>query len=127
MSDRIFVLAGALSAASSVALSAAFAHLPVFSGGVPVMVQTALQLQQFHALGLVAVGLALGWRGPSRLMLASGWLMLAGTFMFSFNLYARSVLGFEALRAWVPWGGTAWIVAWISMAAAAWRAASQRP
>ena len=123
MSARFFVFAGALSAGLSVALSAAFAHLPVFAAGVPPMEQTALQLQQFHALGLILVGLALGWRGSSRLLLVSGWLMLAGTFMFSFNLYARSVLGFDVLRTWVPWGGTAWILAWLLMATAALRPA----
>ena len=43
--------------------------------------------------------------------------MLAGLFLFSFNLYARHVLGFDALRAAVPWGGAAWILAWLSLAA----------
>ena len=119
MSARIFMFAGAISAGLSGALSAAFAHLPVFAGGIPPMVQSALQLQQFHALGLMVVGLALGWRGPSRLMLASGWLMVLGTLLFSFNIYARSVLGLDALRAVVPWGGTAWILAWLLMASSA--------
>jgi uncharacterized membrane protein YgdD (TMEM256/DUF423 family) len=119
MSARFFVFAGAVSAALSVALSAAFAHLPVFAGGIPAMVQSALQLQQFHALGVMVVGLVLGWRGPSRWLLASGVLMLAGTVMFSFNIYARSVLGFDALRFAVPWGGSAWILAWLLLAAGA--------
>jgi len=119
MSARIFVFAGAVSAALSVALSAAFAHLTVFAGGIPAMVQSALQLQQFHALGVMVVGLTLGWRGPSLCLLASGVLMLAGTVMFSFNIYARSVLGFDALRFAVPWGGSAWILAWLLLAAGA--------
>ena len=60
---------------------------------------------------LVLVGLAQGWRGPSPWWLASGWLMLVGMALFSFNIYARSLLGFDALRALVPWGGSAWIAA----------------
>lgn len=116
MSSRIFLMAGALCAGLSVVFSAVFAHLPVFAGGVPLMVQTAMNQQQFHALGLVLVGLALGWRGPSRWLLASGWLMLLGMGLFSFNIYARGVLGWDALRALVPWGGSAWIAAWVLLA-----------
>ena len=50
---RLFLISGAVSACISVLLSAALAHLPVFSAGMPAMVQTALTQQQFHALGLV--------------------------------------------------------------------------
>lgn len=80
------------------------------------MVQTALTQQQFHALGLLLTGLAMRVCGDSRWLLAAGWLMLAGLLMFSFNLYARHILGFDALRALVPWGGSAWILAWLSLA-----------
>lgn len=113
LSARIFCILGALSACSSVVFSAAFAHLPVFSGGIPAMVQTALTQQQFHSLGLVLVGLAVAQRGASRWLVASGGLMLVGIALFSFNLYARSVFGFDAFRAAVPWGGGAWILAWL--------------
>lgn len=121
MSSRIFLTVGALSACLSVVLSAAFAHLPTFANGIPAMVQTALSQQQFHALGLLLVGLALGWRGASRWWQVSGWLMVAGLFLFSFNIYARALWGFDTLRALVPWGGGAWIVAWLLLAVGAWR------
>ena len=113
VSAKIFLSLGAVSACSSVVFSAAFAHLPVFAGGIPAMVQTALTQQQFHSLGLVLVGLAVARLGASRWLLASGGLMLAGLILFSFNLYARNVLGFDAFRAAVPWGGGAWIAAWL--------------
>ena len=116
VSARIFLALGTLSACASVVFSAAFAHLPVFAAGVPVMVQTALTQQQFHSLGLLIVGLSCVCLGASRWLLAAGWLMLAGLLLFSFNLYARHVLGFDALRALVPWGGGAWILAWLSLA-----------
>ena len=75
VSARIFLSLGALSACASVAFSAAFAHLPVFTTGVPVMVQTALTQQQFHSLGLVIVGLSCFCLGASRWLLAAGWLI----------------------------------------------------
>jgi uncharacterized membrane protein YgdD (TMEM256/DUF423 family) len=99
-----------------VVFSAAFAHLPVFAGGVPTAVQTALSQQQFHSLGLLFTGLAMRVYGSSRWLQATGWLMLLGLLLFSFNLYARHVLGWDALRALVPWGGAAWILAWLVLA-----------
>jgi uncharacterized membrane protein YgdD (TMEM256/DUF423 family) len=116
LSARWFLVLGAISACASVVFSAAFAHLPVFAGGVPTAVQTALSQQQFHSLGLLFTGLALRVCGVSRWLQAAGWLMLVGLFLFSFNLYARHVLGWDALRALVPWGGAAWILAWLVLA-----------
>jgi uncharacterized membrane protein YgdD (TMEM256/DUF423 family) len=115
-SARWFLVLGAVSACSSVVFSAAFAHLSVFGGGVPTAVQTALSQQQFHSLGLLFIGLALRVCGASRWLQAAGWLMVLGLFLFSFNLYARHVLGWDALRALVPWGGAAWILAWLVLA-----------
>jgi uncharacterized membrane protein YgdD (TMEM256/DUF423 family) len=112
---RWFLALGAVSACASVVFSAAFAHLPVFAGGVPVAVQTALNQQQFHSLGLLFTGLAMGVFGASRWLKAAGWLMVMGLFFFSFNLYARYVLGLDTFRALVPWGGGAWMVAWLCL------------
>lgn len=112
---RWLAVLGALSAGSSVVLSAAFAHLPVFAAGVPSAVQSALAQQQLHSLGLLVTGLALWVCGPSRWLTAAGGLMAMGLVLFSFNVYARYVLGFDALRALVPWGGGAWILAWLCL------------
>jgi len=122
-SARILGVLGALSAGASVVFSAAFAHLPVFSGGMPVMVQTALTQQQFHSLGILLVALAVSCWGPSRWLLVAGGLMLAGVLLFSLNLYARNIWGWDALRAAVPWGGGAWILAWLCLAVGAFKAA----
>ncbi|WP_158270649.1 DUF423 domain-containing protein [Limnohabitans sp. Bal53] len=122
LSARWFLVLGAISACTSVVFSAAFAHLPVFAGGVPTAVQTALSQQQFHSLGLLFTGLALRVCGATRWLQAAGWLMLVGLLLFSFNLYARHVLAWDALRALVPWGGMAWIVAWLALAVGCWRA-----
>ena len=113
---RWFLFLGALSACVSVVLSAVFAHLPVFVGGVPPAVQTALSQQQFHSLGLMFTGLALRICGASPWLQTAGWLMLTGLLMFSFNVYARHVLAWDALRFLVPWGGAAWLLAWLLLA-----------
>ena len=116
LSARWFLTLGAISACASVVFSAAFAHLPVFAGGVPAAVQTALSQQQFHSLGLLFAGLSLRVCGASRWLQAAGWLMLVALFLFSFNLYARYVMAWDAWRALVPWGGAAWILAWLALA-----------
>ena len=116
LSARWFLALGAFSACTSVVFSAAFAHLPVFAGGMPTAVQNALSQQQFHSLGLLFTGLALRVFGASRWLQAAGWLMLLGLLLFSFNLYARHVWGWDGLRALVPWGGAAWIWAWLVLA-----------
>ncbi len=116
MFHRLFSLSGALFAALSVVLSAALAHLPQFASGVPSMVQSALNLQQFHALALLLIGLAIRLIGPTRWLVAAGALMLSGMLLFSMNIHARHLLGWDALRALVPWGGSCWIAAWCVLA-----------
>lgn len=114
---RLFMTLGALSACASVVLGAAFAHWPGFAGGIPTAVQTALNLQQFHSLGLLITGLLIRVCGASRWWWAAGGLLLTGLLLFSVNLYARHLLGFDAGRAAVPWGGAAWVLAWLCLAA----------
>ncbi|MBD8051269.1 DUF423 domain-containing protein [Limnohabitans radicicola] len=115
---RVFIVLGALSAASSVALSAAAAHLPALQAGASTLT-TALAQQQFHALGLILVGL-LTVRVQSPWLTASGGLMLAGTLLFCLNLYARLIWGWDAARAAVPWGGSAFILSWLSLGLGVW-------
>lgn len=116
-SARLFLIIGALSAAASVALGAAGAH--VFAAKPAhalALFQTALQYHQLHAVGLLVVGLVLA-RGAGAAAIAAGWLMLAGTLMFSGNLYLRSLADYHALHAVTPWGGGAFIAGWLALAA----------
>lgn len=116
---RIFVVLGALSGAASVALGAAGAHmlagLPEVTAG---WFRTALQYQQFHALGLVLAGLV-AERAGNRWVLAAGLLMLTGTLLFSGNLYLRALADFHALHAVTPFGGGAFILGWLALAVGA--------
>jgi uncharacterized membrane protein YgdD (TMEM256/DUF423 family) len=118
---RLFLIAGALSAALAVMLGAFGAHglrarLPA---DLLAIYQTGCQYHVYHALGLLAVGL-LGLHIPtSGALRASGWLMLAGTILFSGSLYALALTGQRWLGAITPLGGTAWIAAWLLLAFAA--------
>ena len=116
---RLFIALGALSAGSSVALGAAASHaLAERLAGTQSWFQTALHYQQFHALGLIAVGLV-ATRTPSRWVMTSGWLMILGTFLFSGSLYLRSIAGIHDFRAATPFGGGTFMLAWLALAVGA--------
>ena len=114
---RIFTVCGALSAALAVSLGAAATHLPpLVQAATNPSFQTALQLQQFHALGLIACGLIATRLVNSRWVQGAGILFIFGSLFFSGNLYLRFLAGIDAFRAFVPWGGGAWILGWLALA-----------
>ena len=115
--SRVFMALGAVFAALSVALSAASAHVPALQQAGAAFA-ASLDQQQFHALGLVLVGLALG-RRASLWLVASGVLMLVGLLLFCLNIDARILWGWDAARALVPAGGSAFILAWLAFAVGA--------
>jgi uncharacterized membrane protein YgdD (TMEM256/DUF423 family) len=78
---------------------------------------TAVQYHFWHALGLLAVGLALPhFDGPW--MRAAGWLMLAGMLLFSGSLYGLALGAPRALGPLTPLGGLALLIAWLAFAVA---------
>ena len=115
--SRVFVALGAVLAALSVALSAAAAHVPALQQA-GASFAASLDQQQFHALGLVLVGLAMD-RRASLWLAASGGLMLIGMLLFCLNIDARILWGWDAARALVPAGGSAFILAWLAFAVGA--------
>lgn len=129
--SRFFLVLGAFSAALSVVLGAIGAH--AFQPSDVLLqkwFEIALHYQQFHALGLLVIGLLLQ-RYPrqghpcSRWFTASGLLMTLGTVVFSGNLYLRSLFDFHALHAMTPVGGAALIVAWLCLTVGVWRSAGE--
>ncbi len=112
--SRVFMALGAILAALSVVLSAAAAHVPALLQGGAAFA-ASLDQHQFHALGLLLVGALLRERA-SLWLAASGGLMLAGLLLFCLNIDARILWGWDAARALVPAGGSAFILAWLALA-----------
>lgn len=83
--------------------------------------QTGILYHLFHALGLLVVGLIATHLPASGLVKAAGWLMLAGTLLFSGSLYLLVISGVRALGMVTPFGGFAFIVAWLLLAVALFR------
>ncbi len=75
--------------------------------------QTAVQYHFYHAVGLILLGL-IAWHIPASPYLRwSGWLMLAGIILFSGSLYALSITNIRWLGMITPFGGVAFILAWL--------------
>ena len=83
--------------------------------------QTAVQYHMSHAIGLAMVGLsALQWPQQNALRWAGG-LMIIGIVLFSGSLYALAVTNIKTLGVITPFGGVAFIAAWVVFAVSVWR------
>jgi uncharacterized membrane protein YgdD (TMEM256/DUF423 family) len=121
--DRLFTLAGALSALIAVAAGAFGAHglKGRISSEMLQVFETAARYQMYHALGLLACAwLVTRWPGP--LVHVAGWAFIVGTLLFSASLYLLALGGPRWLGAITPLGGLAFITGWACIVWLAWSA-----
>jgi uncharacterized membrane protein YgdD (TMEM256/DUF423 family) len=83
--------------------------------------ETAVRYHFYHALGLLAVGMAAQWIDSS-LLRWSAILIVIGIIFFSGSIYGLSFGGPRILGPITPLGGTLLIIGWFLFAAAVWRA-----
>ena len=83
--------------------------------------QTAVQYHMWHALGLAIIALTLSQWPQQRGLRWAAWLMVLGVVLFSGSLYALALTEIKMLGAITPFGGLAFIIAWIMFAAAMWK------
>jgi uncharacterized membrane protein YgdD (TMEM256/DUF423 family) len=82
--------------------------------------ETAVQFQFFHGLGVIAIVLV-GLSGRGGLTrTAAAWLMLAGTLLFCGSIYARALGASPGIVAAAPYGGVAFMLGWLALAASPW-------
>lgn len=121
---RIFLIIGAVCLMFAAQLSAYGFH--GLEGKVPVAKigswEWAVQMQVYHALGLILTGLLLRQLPDSRLLRGSGSLMVLGIILFSGSIYAEVLGAPAAVGEVAPIGGTSFMLAWLLTAIAAWRA-----
>ena len=117
---KYFILLGALAGAAGVALGAFGAHAlkARLSPDMLAVWQTAVQYHFWHALALVAIGVVALSLPASTALKWAGWLMVAGLVLFSGSLYVLALSGARWLGAVTPFGGVAWIAAWVLLAIA---------
>jgi uncharacterized membrane protein YgdD (TMEM256/DUF423 family) len=82
--------------------------------------ETAVQFQFFHGLGIVGIVLV-GLEGAGgRARTLAAWLLMVGTLLFCGSIYARALGVAPGIVAVAPYGGVAFMVGWIALAASVW-------
>ena len=82
--------------------------------------ETAVQFQFFHGVGVIAmVCVGLAGRG-GRLRAVAAWLMIVGTVLFCGSIYARALGVSAGIVAAAPYGGVAFMLGWLALAASPW-------
>lgn len=127
-SCQTLIAVGSLFAALAVAAGAFGAHMLKSIVDPPMLAvfETAARYQMYHALGMIAVGLAGQVFGCLQVARA-GWCFAAGIFLFCGSLYAVSLLGIRWLGAVTPLGGLAFIIGWSLFGWSIWRETRATP
>jgi len=112
---KFFFLLGAVNAFLAVALGAFGAH--GLEGKIPDKYletwKTAVQYQMFHTLGLFTVAFLADKLPNVGQVALAGWVMLVGIILFSGSLYVLSLTQIRVLGAITPFGGLAFLIAWL--------------
>ena len=121
---KFFLIVGAVLLAVAVQLGAMGAHALTDSLSVTDLRAWtfAVQFQFYHALGLVLIGILVHLLGNRAPLNWSGWSMLAGIFVFSGSIYVTALGGPDAVGMVAPFGGALFMLAWILVAVAVFRA-----
>src|SRR5438046_7172033 len=112
--DRTFLLIGSILGFLGVVFGAFGAHAlrSRLSPEMLAVFETAVRYQMYHAFAILIVAAAIGHIGATRLLVAAGWVFLAGILLFSGSLYALAFTGVGMLGAITPIGGVLFLVGW---------------
>ena len=119
---KIFISLAAVFGGLSVAAGAFASHAlkEKLSDRALQIFEVGARYQMYHALALLLIAILLiQSKSPSTALIASGWLFIIGTFIFSGSLYALAISDIKILGAITPLGGAAFIAGWAALAIAA--------
>ena len=117
---RIWIAAGSLAGFGAVAMAAVAAHaLPQrLDPRALHAVESAIQMQGWHALALVLTGLLVARGGPALLANLAGGAFLLGLLLFCGSIYAADLAGIH-IGPTAPTGGLLLMAGWLLLAASA--------
>jgi uncharacterized membrane protein YgdD (TMEM256/DUF423 family) len=120
----VFLLLAAVCAFTGVGLGAFGAHglKHILSPAMLEVYKTGVTYQLWHALGLGLIAVFKQQTVDSKLLQWAGWLMFAGILLFSGSLYLLAVFNLNWLGMMTPFGGLAFLLAWLLVGAFAFKA-----
>lgn len=123
----VFLFLGAICAFIGVGMGAFGAHglKTVLSSEMLEVYKTGVTYQLWHALGLCGIAIVREQSPASGILRWSGWLMFAGIVLFSGSLYLLTLLNLKWLGMITPFGGMAFLTAWLLLAVFAAQKPSQ--
>lgn len=125
-SSRILLIIGSLSLLSATQLSAIGFHA-LDDVLTPQQLESwhwATELQFYHSLGLILLALIAPRLGNPKLVAWAGGIMTLGLILFSGSIYVN-LLGLAPVGQVAPFGGSSFMLAWLLVAIAAFRARPQ--
>ncbi len=110
-----FLLFSALSAMLGVTMGAFGAHglKALLTPQMLAVYKTAVDYQMWHALGLGLIAMLQLYQPAAKLLCWAGWLMFAGILLFSGSLYLLAIWHVRWLGMITPFGGLAFLLAWL--------------
>src|SRR5690606_3514188 len=103
--SRVLIIVGALSLLVTTQLSALGFHALDLSAEKQRSWEWATELQAYHSLGLILLGILAERLPHSRLIPVSAGFMILGLFLFSGSIYLENLSGSEAIGQVAPMGG----------------------
>ena len=124
MSVYFFAFLGAILGGLTVALGAFGAHAlkPYLDSYGVIVWNKAVFYQAMHSLALLCLPLFSEIMTPKALNI-TGYMFMLGILLFSGSLYLLAVTGIKILGAVTPLGGVAFIIGWVWLAIALYKAA----
>ena len=112
---RLAILLGAGNAALAIVLGAFAAHAikDSLSERMLAIFNTGVEYHLYHGLGLIILGILIKQFPSTILLNIAVYLMLFGIIIFCGSLYALSLTGITNFGMITPFGGLAFITAWI--------------
>jgi uncharacterized membrane protein YgdD (TMEM256/DUF423 family) len=124
----IWILAASINGVLAVAAGAAGAHLFAQDPHGMELMSKGAQYEIYHAIALLALAALAAWRpGGKRLLAVAAWLFIAGTVLFSGGLYGLALTGRPVFAEAAPFGGTAFMLGWATLALYALAGARRKP
>lgn len=123
--SRVLLIIGSLSLLTATQLSALGFHAlgNVLTPQQLVAWHWATEMQFYQSLGLILLALIAPLLGNSRLVAWAGGIMILGLLLFSANIYLTSLALVPApMGQLAPFGGGSFMLAWLLVAVAAFRA-----